>query len=206
MAAPTNTPSMDLCTSEFFETWANYEDDPAAPLVSNAITRASKWIEVYCGREFKYKARSAQLYDGNGESVLFLREFPVDSVASVGFETDGAGTYSTETLTYLDVNDTYNNGEIIFKDGTIFPRGRNNVQITHTSGLASLPQSLPLDLQGACAEMVQGLLRRRDTDAHLVDAVQNLDGGSINFRPEDIPKSVMRVLANYRVQMFGAPA
>lgn len=208
MAAPTNTASMDLCSTAFAEQWIDMTDDTLAPILPSAIDRASVMIENYCDRRFKYETQTDALYDGEGSFELYLREWPVDSVSAVGFWQTGA-TFSTEVVTTdrLNVEDIYNNGRIFWIDGNSFPAGHSNIKITHVSGYATTPANLPIDLQGACVELVQALLRRRESDSHLFDAISNVDGQSMTFKAEDIPRSVRRVLdSKYRKPIIGAGA
>jgi hypothetical protein len=53
-------------------------------LISTLITAVSDAIEKYCRRDFTSKSYD-ELYNGNGDRRLFLREYPLQSVQSVRY-------------------------------------------------------------------------------------------------------------------------
>ena len=73
------------------------------------------------------------------------------------------------------------------------------------SGFSSTTALLPPDLVQACAELVSTLVDRADLLSHSRPALETADGQNIQFREDEIPRSVRDVLRRYRIQTVGLP-
>ena len=128
----------------------NSSDDQLQAL----ITGASQGICNYTGRPSFAAAALTDLYDGNGRDWMLLRQWPVQSVTSI--------SYDTTTITAQATGSPLNNGyylepilpagghQRLSLFGYCFPRGRSNVFITYTAGY----NAIPADVAQVCEEMV----------------------------------------------------
>jgi len=122
--------------------------------MASAAGVASAKIRAYCNRDpddgFESAART-EVYDGTGTQTLHLREWPVDSIASVKFRTSvssGAAVYG-ETV---DDSGYYvgRDGELV-RAGSVgwenepcgqWPVGVANIQAVYTAGYATIPDDI----------------------------------------------------------------
>lgn len=105
-------------------------DDDA--LIENLINRISGAIEAYCKR--KLKARDlTEKYDGDGTSTLYLKQYPVNSVASLIIN-DGE-VDSSDYVVYKTI------GKLQLKS-SVFPPGLQNIEVTYNAGFESGSEEL----------------------------------------------------------------
>lgn len=88
---------MPLATVANYKAWAGINGTGNDAAITLMLAQAEAMVRRYAGRDltngFESAART-ETYDGNGESVLQLREWPVTSVATVE-ERDRGGTWTT---------------------------------------------------------------------------------------------------------------
>lgn len=72
----------------------NSQDD-----VLNAIhAPVEKWVKEYCGRDFEQTTYTKKLYDGDGESYLFLKQYPIISIERLAIgRIDGVKVYNSSS-------------------------------------------------------------------------------------------------------------
>ena len=93
-------------------------------LLENLINRISAAVESYCRRKFKARDYTEK-YDGDGTSVLYLKQYPVNSVSSLKI---GTGTVnSSDYVLYKE------EGKIRLKY-SVFPEGIQNVEVAYNAG------------------------------------------------------------------------
>jgi len=97
-------------------------DDDA--LLESLINRISAAVESYCKRKFKARDYTEK-YDGDGTSILFLKQYPVNSVSSLKI-----GESVLDTSSYVIYSDE---GKIRLKY-SVFSEGIQNVEITYNAG------------------------------------------------------------------------
>jgi len=97
-------------------------DDDA--LIESLINRFSAAIETYCKRKFKARDYTEK-HDGDGTSVLYLKQYPVNSVSSLKI---GTGTVNSSNYALYKEE-----GKIRLKY-SVFPEGIQNVEVTYNAG------------------------------------------------------------------------
>ena len=88
---------MPLATVANYKAWAGINGNGSDAAITLMLAQAEAMVRRYAGRDLTNGFESAsrtETYDGNGESVLQLREWPVASVATVE-ERDRGGTWTT---------------------------------------------------------------------------------------------------------------
>jgi hypothetical protein len=80
---------------------------------------------------------------------------------------------------------------MLYLRGGVFPRGVQNVAISYTAGLASVP----VDVAQACVEIVATKYKRR---TNIEVSAKTLNGETISFTQADMPASAKTALDNYR--------
>lgn len=201
MAAPDNAASMDLALMATVKQWLEKGDDTSEDqILAQLIDRASKLIETFCRREFKYESRT-ELYDGTGTAELWTRCAPIDSAVAptVEYLYDGT-TWETQDndLIGLRYADPEKIGYLWLSSG-LWPAGLQNIRLTYTAGYATSAANLPHDLQQAALEVVEELYARFRDRKHMSPSVQFTDGTTTQFISSVIPKTAMDVLYRYRL-------
>lgn len=118
------------------------EDDEAA---LQAVDAACDWVRDLTGQTLNYATDDVILMDGSGTDALLLPEVPVEEVSAVTVA-DWADVEGYQTTLHDD-------GVLIAEwlpEGAtqsypmVWPRGRNNVEITYTHGYSdeNFPRSL----------------------------------------------------------------
>jgi uncharacterized phiE125 gp8 family phage protein len=195
---PTTAASIDLCTLDQAKTQLKLDenDDTEDDLVRSLIDCASLRVEQYCGRKFKLQTYTNEVYDGTGESELYLRNAPVDPNTAVTVDFRVSSAWQSQDVTYLRYDDPDEIGLVFWEIGA-FSRGRYNVRVTYKAGFAATTAALPPTLRQATVEWVEVLYQRIKNKMHLQPAQQIVDGVSITFRDSPIPTSVRDLLKAY---------
>lgn len=107
------------------------QDDRIQTLINLVSGRAEAW----CGRVFKEATYTDELYDGDNDSILLLRNYPSNEIIAVSI--DGVSVDMSDPLTFQLYKEE---GYIWYSPG--FSAGRQNVKVTYKGGYASLPSGL----------------------------------------------------------------
>lgn len=135
--------------------------------IQDAITAFSQWILDYCGRSTLNSIQTFnEIYNGNGNQRLFLRNFPIQALIQVvangvqvpqsfGFNSWGVfieqsqksiairgGVGSFTTFPYP--NPTYGNSAM--NRGPVFFRGIGNIQVQYNAGYPSVTITNEVDM------------------------------------------------------------
>lgn len=112
-------------------------------------------IKEFLNRDLE-TATYTEKYDGNGESRLVLRQFPITSITTLeiydGLDSNNAEVWDEQVQgtdydrLVIDV-DTIS----IYIDGTTFPSGTENIRITYVAGYAST--AIPKEIERACKQL-----------------------------------------------------
>jgi len=163
------------------------------------ITAASNMVERYCKREFTETLHTDELHDGDGSTVLWLKNFPVASLTSIKTVEDDA---SEETCLGAEFRVNLLTGEVRPApdcDCTYchFPEGNRNIQATYTAGWATIPE----DIQEAVAQTVAWLYAK--ASAAVTDSGWKLGVAAKTYFKEGagdalLPATVRQLLAFYR--------
>lgn len=155
-------------------------------VIGTLLTRASAWIERYCGRTFASTAYT-QDYDGDGTDTLILRQYPIVSVTTI--HDDQERDFASATL--IDADDYYvdaDKGMVKLIAGR-FSRGRGNVRVVYTAGHATVPAAVAL----AAVELTAFWFNRRRSAGR---ASESLGGLSVSHLG-DVPGDIKTMLDEY---------
>lgn len=181
----------DLCAIADVKEFASITTGNDDALLTSLITNASALVNSLTNRNLM-SASYTERFNGRGGSRQGLSNYPVTAVASV--TVDGvsipAATGQTDSGFLFDEH-------LVYLRGYVFCRGVQNVEITYTGGL----ESVPADLAQACIEIVATKYKRR---TNLEVSGKTLNGETISFTQSDVPPSAKAVLANYTRRFLNA--
>jgi hypothetical protein len=115
--------------------------------LQNVITRISDDIEKECGRTF-HASDLTEYYNGDGTDTLVLKNFPINSIASIHDDTDRV--YGSDSLISASDYIFYSDEGMIQLDGLTFMKGLRNVKVVYNAGYSTIPT----DLEKACIQRV----------------------------------------------------
>lgn len=190
---------LDLTTVAKFRSFMQHDTGVAADNddeVQNLITRASRAMMDFAGREWKSEAvgstaRTFLLHDGP-DRVLPLTPYDVRSVTQLRFDTDTSSPTTVTDATnwrLLPIPSRYGVYNWLYLPNHSGTRAGRVVEVTGTWGWASVPY----DVEQACLETVEHWLKR------------NLPGGEVfdedkdRYGPVQFPTSARMVLRRYRM-------
>lgn len=122
-----------LLTLDEANAWLGLEADggDTDAIVTAAIAAASDAIANYIGYDPNSRAYT-QTLDGKDTKALYLRSYPITAVSSLVI----SGATINPSL-YAVTEE-----RIVFKDGSLFPRGIQNITVAYTAGYTSMPELL----------------------------------------------------------------
>ncbi|TCW35302.1 putative phiE125 gp8 family phage protein [Laceyella sacchari] len=154
--------------------------DARLEILINGTTIA---IENYIKRKVKERTFTDEAYDGNGTDLLFLKNKPVSSIASVKYVGNG--------ITDILEMDNYRvdaHGRLYNASGWV--RGFQNYLVTYTAGYSTIPD----DIQLACLKWVEYLYK---TDIASYSSAFDQAGNSTQS-PHWIPTVIKELLSPYK--------
>jgi hypothetical protein len=181
----------DLTTLANVKAWTKEPGTGLDALISDLITRVSKYIKVYCERDILSKDYT-EYHNGHGSNYLLLNQYPITAITSIHDDLDR----NFDASTLIDSDDiifTTGTNEalagIVYLDGFSFSCGKNNIKVIYTAGYASVPA----DLEQACIRMV--IAEMRDgTEGQMI----RLSGNGEEFLPINLRREAMKVLDRYK--------
>jgi hypothetical protein len=175
-----------------------------AGTIDNLINIASDWVErIYCHRRFKAETGIIEIYSGNGQRWLYLRQPPVSAVTTVEFRTGSASWFSQNIdYLYLDYNDFDSTndtmkaeqtmGRIYWQNG-VFTRGNHNIRITYNGGITTLTTELPATLVRGTALLVAAMYNTKGFGGPLIGSRTMATGETISRAVTDIMTEEIRM-------------
>lgn len=144
------------------------------------------------GRNLKSRSYT-EIYDGNGESDMYLSNWPLGSTTiTITINANRDFSDTGDVVTSTDVMLTTESGRVRL-DGKDFTEGIRNVQIEYTAGYSTDTY----DLTHAAKEYMQVLWNRQTAKEPLNVRTEAYEGISRTFEPE-YPWQVMKTLNMYR--------
>ena len=177
--------------------------------VDYAIGRHCNRIDATTGAQTLESAARDEKYDGCGESVLSLRNYPVSSITSIALvSADGTSTTlaSTDYTADLSAGRLRWNGSSAYWSGWSeqtgapaygyrppgWPEGFQNIQVQYTAGYSTVPA----DLRGVATAMCVDLYMNRKKNSHL--SASGIGDKSDTYRSaEDFITQYVATLAPY---------
>lgn len=140
-------PADDLVLWETAQTFLGLPDDDQQQ-VEFLITAASKYANNFTSRKLAQRdylgATDDEIYDGTGSAVLYLRQYPVNTITAIYEDIDRVWGASTE-IDSTSYTFYPNRGKVVF-DSILFT-GRRTVKVKYNAGYA--PADTPEDLAQA---------------------------------------------------------
>jgi hypothetical protein len=159
------------------------------------IGAVDAFVARYCGRVLESTTLTEYQSGEDGQTRLFLREYPVTAITSI--HDDPRRTYGAETQ--LSTNDyvlTDPQAGIVDLDGTSFRAGRNNIRVVYTAGYAATAPERAL-LEQAAIELVW-LARDKGEKALLGVRSRSIADGRVETLDMDWPAGVREILDRFR--------
>lgn len=171
------------------------EFDPVIEDMINAATLICEGPERGADRELASRAHASEVFDGGGCYSLRLRQYPVTAVSTVEFLTSwSSATWETQDQTTHGLYIVQPIKEFIAFRGLYFPIGSQNVRVTYTAGLTSIPAGL----KNACRMALKALWDVRDKQNQSI-ASQTFPGGQgVVYDRKFLPDGFDQLMAPYR--------
>jgi len=158
-------------------------------LLENLIMQETKNIQTVCRRDFFYNTYT-EYRDGDGSDVIFVDNFPIETVTGIYDDTTrafGAGTLIAAADYYVDTI----NGMIRLLNTVTTPASAN-VKIVYTGGYKVIPK----DLELACAQMVVA------DYIELKGGVNAMEGETLTYKPGNLRKQADKIVDRYKKIIF----
>lgn len=164
------------------------------------IKGVSADIERICGRRFEEDTYTEYFDVESGDTMVFLKNYPVSSLTSVQYR---SGTWGAIVWTDYNSNDYLlnENGKVTFSGP--FPNAEKFVKVIYTGGYKidfanenneSL-HTLPFDLTQVATEWVAKIFNNRKSSGVLTESTE---GQSITYKSEKASSEFMDRISSYR--------
>ena len=191
----TSQPFTDFISTEDAKEYLSIDNSVTTDddLLDKLVKSATKFIKVQTRREL-IEATYQEVIDGEDNAVLFLSEYPINSVTNIKitdvtvYENDESQDYST----FYIYNDTS-----MIRRSSVFPDGFLNIEVNYTAGWSQ--ENLPEDLTQATKELVSFKFNNKDfvgLESH------SLGDEDLTFKRKDIPEEMLAVIDSYRRRLI----
>lgn len=193
MSTGTDTDNALVATADAAEYLGSTNSTDNWGKINDLINAAAYRFNAETGRLLKSRSHT-EYYDGNGESYLYLNNWPLSSTTiTITINANRSFSDTDDVVTSTDVMLSTDYG-LVRLDGHTFTSGEKNVKIEYSAGYSTATAH---DLVLATKEMVQ-LMYNRMTKKDLIGVrSESFEGGSRAYET-DLPWSVKRVLDMYR--------
>lgn len=175
----------DLTTVAAVKQWLGVTSADHDTLLASLVSGVSAWIQSRIERVI-LSAVYAETRNGDGRDVAFVVNTPLTAVSSVkvnGVAIPARAAYGQSGFSFDE--------DCIYLEGYCFTRGRQNVQLGYTSGLAAVPDDLNMATMKLCA------IGYRERERIGLSS-KGLNGEQTNFLVKVMPEDVRDVIDNYR--------
>lgn len=162
------------------------------------INACSESIANYCKRILVTNS-NVEYRDGRRNSILTLREFPINSVSEVAIDITSKFS-GDETVVDADQYQIDNSKTaLVFR--SVLQNGQRNIRVTYSSGYGTAAgDDLPWDLRYACMEYVKWLYKS-DADDRVGTTSKGKAGETTSYI-QNIPDHVQQLLSMYVNHQF----
>jgi uncharacterized phiE125 gp8 family phage protein len=169
-------------------------DDTQDELILIIIEAVTEQIENLCNMVFESVTYTDEMYDGDGETVLYLKHIPIIAVTTLQIY-DGT---SWDTIPSTDYKLYATVGKIVLTEGDVFTSGYQYVKITYSAGQATVPPVI----KHAARMMVRYYYTKWRQNRDGTNTITTPDGVAVTYS-DKVPDDIMRLLDKYRVVVFG---
>lgn len=131
-----------------YKTYLKITDDRMDAELTPLVNGVEADIKGFLNRDLESTTYADELYDGNGKSVLILRQFPITAVDTI-YEWDGDSWDLIEEGTDYERLVILPDSEGIYLQDFTFLEGTQNYKITYTAGYSNIPSGIKY----ACFEL-----------------------------------------------------
>jgi hypothetical protein len=158
-------------------------------ILNDLIAACSAAIESYLNRTL-LATDHVEWYDGTGSNVLVLKNWPVNSVASVSYE---GVEYSINSPTDFRTRGIRWGKDMIVGSGVVFPKGKMVMRVQYNAGYSEVPD----DIEQICTELV-ALSFKNGRGDRLGISSKSLADESVSYVAVALTEGMKTVLGNYR--------
>jgi uncharacterized phiE125 gp8 family phage protein len=185
----------DLVTLAEYKAYAGITSDTLDAIVTAIIPKASQLVKSLCRRTFVDYINDAKIevYSGNNESKIYLKEYPILQIYDVEQSTDYGNTY-TSLVEYTNYVLDQEDGSIVAVGSTdaVFPKYINGYRVTYIAGYETLPE----DLKVAILDLVTYYVKN-DASVHSPKAPGTNTVQIEYITTTNLPAHIKRVLDLY---------
>jgi len=184
-----------LCTYEDIQlhlelTSDQSHDDTVNDLINQYTKRFCNW----CGVSSFKSASYTEYYDGNGQSILFLKNVPIASIETLA--DDDSYVWGSDTTVGLTDIRIIQSGKGIYLIDDIFTPAIENVKVTYTAGYTTIPEDLKF---AAIREVGRAFKHRKDWEV----VSQTLTEMQATYIDPVLGDDTVEVLSFYRNTWIG---
>jgi hypothetical protein len=185
-----NLVSDALCTYEDIQlhlelTNEQNHDDTIIDLINMYTKRFCN----HCGISSFLTKTYTEYYDGNGESILFLKNVPITSVQSLA--DDDSYIWGIDTTVGATDFRIIQDGKAIYLIDDLFTKGFENIKVVYTAGYSQIPEDLRF---AAIREVGRSFKHRKDWEA----ITQTLSDSSHTYIDPGLSAETTITLSFYR--------
>ena len=175
----------DLCALADLKAWLTISNTTDDGILQRLLTSVSVCMQNWMNRTIP-SASYTETRDGTGTDSLVLSNRPVTAVASVA-------VFNQAVLPSPDGIQTgfVFDGWKVYMIGDVFPRGRQNIDVTYTGGFATVP----FDLAQACIEQAAYQYRAK---SHIGQTGTGMGPEHISFSSADFTPGTKTVMQQYK--------
>ena len=189
----------NLITIDEYKTYKGINSDNDDPIISLLIGSVTSFVKEYTGRKLIDYAHIdlTEYFDALNYDVYYPKEFPLQSVTSLEFSTDGGVTYTAlveDTDFFVDTQEDAiisNTGFSGFGIGTI---AHKSGKLVYQGGYDKTPNDLKL----ACMDLVH-FYRKEEYSMSKAMQGASVDNPVVILNGSQLPPHIRRVLDLYRV-------
>lgn len=190
----------DLTTKTKVKSFLGISGSTYDTILDTLCKNVSAQIERYCNRSFTRATYTEYFDTKQGESKIFLRNFPIVSLTTVKYRT---GSYGSPTWTSFGADDyllSESLGKISF--AVNFPEAEKYLEIIYVGGYlidfateGSATHTLPSEIEQCATEWVASIFNTRKAKGVLTESTE---GQSITFKETASGKEFLAGLSAYR--------
>lgn len=168
------------------------EDDDA--ILESFVNLGSAWANAYTERLLRSRVLT-EYYDGDGDSELLLRQYPVSALSNLYddvLRAFGAGT--AIDIASNVVLDSEKGIIRLWNQAVAFNAGIANVKVVYTAGYTAIPESI----KEAVLLYIGNLYRRQYQDQRFGVASETIGDRTTNYASDGVPEKAKALLGPYR--------